>query len=41
MIRAGIWLNVIGVAVIVGLGYSIMLAVLGVTRGVLPTWALP
>jgi sodium-dependent dicarboxylate transporter 2/3/5 len=41
MIHAGLWLNVIGLVVIVGLGYSIMLAVLGVTPGVLPTWALP
>jgi sodium-dependent dicarboxylate transporter 2/3/5 len=41
MIRAGVWLNVIGLAVIVGLGYSIMLVVLGVQPGVLPIWALP
>jgi sodium-dependent dicarboxylate transporter 2/3/5 len=41
MIRAGIWLNVIGALVITGIGYSIMLVVLEVVPGVVPDWAMP
>jgi sodium-dependent dicarboxylate transporter 2/3/5 len=41
MIRAGIWLNVIGALVITGIGYSIMLVVLDVVPGVVPDWAVP
>ena len=41
MIHAGVWLNLIGVVVITGVGYSIMLVVLGVEPGVVPEWAMP
>ncbi|HEX9647763.1 MAG TPA: DASS family sodium-coupled anion symporter [Alphaproteobacteria bacterium] len=41
MIRAGIWLNLIGVAAITALGYTVVLAVLGVEPGTLPAWAAP
>jgi len=41
MIHAGVWLNLIGVGVITGVGYSIMLVVLDVELGVVPEWAVP
>lgn len=41
MIHAGVWMNVIGALVITGIGYSVMLVVLGVEPGVLPDWATP
>jgi sodium-dependent dicarboxylate transporter 2/3/5 len=41
MMHAGVWLNLIGVLVIVAIGYSVMLAVLSVEPGVLPEWAGP
>ncbi len=41
MMHAGIWLNLIGVLVIVAIGYTVMLAVLGVEPGLLPDWAGP
>ena len=41
MIRAGVWLNLIGVGVITGVGYSVMLLVLGIEPGVVPDWAVP
>jgi sodium-dependent dicarboxylate transporter 2/3/5 len=41
MMHAGVWLNLIGVGVITGVGYSIMLVVLGVEPGAVPDWAVP
>ena len=40
MASAGVWLNLIGVVVITGFAYSVVLAVLGIEPGVLPDWAV-
>ncbi len=41
MVRAGLWLNIVGVAVIAGFSYTLVALVLGVEPGVVPEWAAP
>ena len=40
MVRAGILLNMLGVAVITAFSYTVVMAVLGIEAGVAPDWAL-
>ena len=40
MVRAGILLNMLGVALITAFSYTVVMAVLGIEAGVTPDWAL-
>ena len=39
MVRAGVWMNVLGLALIMALAYAVVVIVLGIELGELPPWA--